>query len=697
MSLLDAQNLAQNEKAEHVQLRRFFDFSLDLLAIFDQAGSFRRVNPAMERMLGYSQEELLGMHAMTLVHPDDRDATEEEMRKLERGEPISHFENRFVTRSGQFVWLSWTCFPVLEEGLRYAVARDVTAQKITEARLHDQQRALADLMRHPAIQQGHLEEAIRAITETAARSLEVARASVWFFSEDRSQLICMDLFEQTKGSHTSGEVLQISDYPLYLDAVTRERSLCTSDVMADPRTREFASGYFPKYGIRALLDVPVRIAGTVRGVLCHEHVGSERRWTPEEEAFAAALGDALSLACETHEHMRAQEALRQSEERLRYITDATTDALYDWNIVTGEFWWSDGLHTLSPVSTLVSPFGLEQWREYVHPEDTDRVWASLRQALAQNVAYWTEEYRFLRDRDTYATVRERGYIMRDAQGRAVRMIGAMEDISDWKRAEEERARSLARESAARAEVEAIRELNRLKTQFVNAVSHDLRVPLTSVMGYAEFLEDEIGGILTPQQTVFVEQIQKNALRLARLVDDLLDFARMEAGTLQLNWEVADLGNRIQEVVDSLRPQIDAAGLSLELDLPPEPVETCFDGPRIERVFFNLLSNAMKFTPPDGRIRVTLAPEGESIRAEVRDSGSGIAAEDLAKLFKPFSQLQGAREKGGTGLGLNIVKLLVEAHGGHVGVTSVLGEGSRFWVSLPVRECPVEALDEPFEA
>lgn len=694
MDLADTSKRDEPQLSELLQLRRFFMLSLDFLVIGDYQGYIRRTNPAMEKALGYAQDELLSRPFLDFVHPDDRAATAREMERLREGTSVSNFENRILTKSGGSLWLAWTAYPVPDERSLYAVARDVTAQKHSLERLRTQEAVLGNLMRHPAVQGGDLPEAMRAIAEAAAEAMEVERVSVWCYDPERSRIFCRELFERSTGLHSSGGELHASDYPVYFRIMAAERLVAAEDVLADPRTREFTETYFRRYGISSLMDVPIWISGQMHGILCLEHVGPRRRWSAQDEAFATALGDAMSLACETHEHRRAQEALRQSEERFRYVTFATTDALYDWNIQTGEFWWSDGLRKVCPDAGLFDSFGIDQWREHLHLEDRERIWDSLRKALGGEATYWTEEYRFLREEGHYATIRERGYILRDAQGHAVRMIGAMEDISDRRRAEEERARSLARETAVRAEVEAIKELNRLKTQFVNAVSHDLRVPLTSMMGYAEFLEDGIGGGLTPQQTMFVDQIQKNARRLALMVDDLLDYARMEAGTLKLNLEEADLGARLAEVAQSLNPQVEAAGLTLDLELPPEPLFACFDVPRIERVLFNLLNNAIKFTSPGGRLKLQLEHDSEGILASVVDTGIGIAAEDQAKLFRPFSQLVGARDKGGTGLGLNIVKLLVEAHGGAVGVSSKPGEGSCFWFTLPQLDCRAAALIEP---
>lgn|GEM_PF-2077577 len=251
-------------------------------------------------------------------------------------------------------------------------------------------------------------------------------------------------------------------------------------------------------------------------------------------------------------------------------------------------------------------------------------------------------------------------------------IGVATDITERKRLEDE----------LKTKYELLRELDRLKTQFVNAVSHDLRIPLTSILGYAEFLEDEIGGPLSEEQREFVMQIEKATKRLEHLVDDLLDLARMEAGTFRLTLEEADLGAKIREILDSLLPQAQEAGIRLESPLPPEPLLVEMDPQRIGQVLTNLVGNAIKFTPPKGLILVTVRIEPHQLVCEVADTGPGIPADQMSRLFQRFSQLEGGIRKGGLGLGLSISKSLVEAHGGQIGVRSELGKGSTFWFTLP---------------
>ena len=252
-------------------------------------------------------------------------------------------------------------------------------------------------------------------------------------------------------------------------------------------------------------------------------------------------------------------------------------------------------------------------------------------------------------------------------------------------AEAERARVEAREAAIRAELQAARELDAAKDAFINAVSHDLRAPVTAVLGYAEFLEDEIGGPLTPTQAGFTAQILHAAGRLGSMLDDLLDIARLQAGTFVLRPEPMDFVAKTEEIVASYLPLLQAEGLTIAVEAAG-PLEGRWDPARLGQVLSNLLGNAVKFSPKGGRIAVRAAWAGDRLRCEVRDAGAGIAEADLPKLFRRFSQLEAGARKGGTGLGLSIVKALVEAHGGTVGVASAAGEGATFWFELP-REGP----------
>jgi PAS domain S-box-containing protein len=236
----------------------------------------------------------------------------------------------------------------------------------------------------------------------------------------------------------------------------------------------------------------------------------------------------------------------------------------------------------------------------------------------------------------------------------------------------------------------LQELDDFRRVLVSAVSHELRTPLTSVVGYAEFLEDEIAGALNSEQRAFLDAIKGGIFRLRRIVDDLLDVDRLENGTFKLAQRPLDFAEELDGTLKELRPQIEAAGVEVTVEAPPEPLVANIDPERVGQVLVNLLGNALKFTPQHGRIRVQVAHEPGRLVCRIQDSGDGIRADDLPRLFQRFAQLSEGARKGGTGLGLFISKALVEAHGGAIGVDSTPGDGSTFWFSLPLVDAPQPA-------
>ncbi|MFN3430132.1 MAG: sensor histidine kinase, partial [Candidatus Sericytochromatia bacterium] len=230
----------------------------------------------------------------------------------------------------------------------------------------------------------------------------------------------------------------------------------------------------------------------------------------------------------------------------------------------------------------------------------------------------------------------------------------------------------------------LRQLDELKRQFLNAVSHELRTPLSSIVGFGEFLKDEVGGPLAPIQQEFVHHIRTGSKRLQGLVDDLLDYAQMEAGSFRVEPRWTDLAPVVVEALESLTPQAIASKVTLVPELPDGPVEGEFDPARVEQVILNLVGNAIKFTPKGGTVRVSVGTEPGLLRLAVVDTGIGIPESVLSRLFDKFFQVDPSttRRYGGTGLGLAIAKAIVEAHGGTIGVESAPGAGSTFSVTLP---------------
>jgi signal transduction histidine kinase/CheY-like chemotaxis protein len=229
------------------------------------------------------------------------------------------------------------------------------------------------------------------------------------------------------------------------------------------------------------------------------------------------------------------------------------------------------------------------------------------------------------------------------------------------------------------------EADRAKNEFVSTVSHELRTPMTAIKGYTDLIISGMVGEINEDQLRFLTVIKNNTDRLTALVDDLLDIARIETGRLRFEPESVRLGDIVKNVVDALASRAESKSHTLTLRIAVGLPEIMADPHRLNQVFTNLVNNAINYTPDGGVINVEVYFVGGAIRVDVEDTGIGIATEDLPKIFERFYRVDHplVHENPGTGLGLPIVKMFVEMHGGRVWVDSEMGNGSRFTVLLPV--------------
>jgi PAS domain S-box-containing protein len=259
-------------------------------------------------------------------------------------------------------------------------------------------------------------------------------------------------------------------------------------------------------------------------------------------------------------------------------------------------------------------------------------------------------------------------------------VAIFEDISSRKLFERERAEILAREREARQEAEAA---NRLKDEFLATLSHELRTPLNAIMGWVSMLRQ---GVLDKAgRERAMEVIDRNLHSQQQLIADILDVSQIIRGQLRIDMLPVDIVQTVASAVESVAPTVAAKHQTLTSSLPTEPLSIAGDSSRLQQVFWNLLSNAVKYTPRDGRIEVTIKAESSDVEITIRDTGVGIAPAVLPYVFERFRQGDGGttREFGGLGLGLAIVRHLVEMHGGSVhAISSGMGHGSSFTVTLP---------------
>lgn len=231
----------------------------------------------------------------------------------------------------------------------------------------------------------------------------------------------------------------------------------------------------------------------------------------------------------------------------------------------------------------------------------------------------------------------------------------------------------------------MQELDQARADFVSSVSHELRTPLTSVTGYSEMLLDGDAGELTEQQSKMVTTIERNARRLLALVEDILTVSRLEAGEHPMASEPIDVAGLVHAAAEAVRPSVRARSLDFDIEAPPQLGTIRGDHHQLERVLLNLLSNAVKFTPKGGRISISTARHHDQVTIVVTDTGLGIPAAEQPRMFERFFRSSISRDEviPGTGLGLTIVKSIVEAHGGTIDFHSTPGRGTTFTVNLPV--------------
>jgi PAS domain S-box-containing protein len=396
------------------------------------------------------------------------------------------------------------------------------------------------------------------------------------------------------------------------------------------------------------------------------------------ELTASRLARAIESALARHraeETLRtSQQRLQESEDRLRLAIDSTELGAFDYYPQTGELLWSVYAKRhfgLPPYANV----DYERFLEGLHPDDRDRVHATVQGVLRGEAdGRYATEYRTIGIEDG----KERWLA---AWGRAffdgdqpTRFIGVTLDITDRKRTEQ-----------------ALLDADKRKTEFLATLAHELRNPLAPVRFAVKVLQDHTPPSPATDRALMI--IGRQVAQLARLIDDLLDVSRITSNKVQLRLEPVWLADVVRGAVEATAPLIEAAGQTLRLVLPDEPIALQADATRLVQVFSNLLNNASKFTPSGGAISITATREGSAAVIHVSDTGIGIAPDALPFVFDMFRQEDVSLERsaGGLGIGLTLAKTLVEMHGGSIDARSPgIGGGADFTVTLNTVPLPVRS-------
>ena len=426
-------------------------------------------------------------------------------------------------------------------------------------------------------------------------------------------------------------------------------------------------------GIEDGIALPVLVDGEAAAIL---EFFSPRPQLRDDALLAASAHLSRQLG-QIVKRTRAEALTRETEERLRTLIETLPLATYidRPGEVTGTVW-------VSPQMKEITSYDADEWtadpwlfRKVLHPDDRERVVREMLR-VKETGEPLDHEYRMIRRDGSVVWLHDSAVTM-DVDGTAYTR-GFIVDVTARREAELERDAILDR---LQSQNEELRAVDRLKDEFVALVSHELRTPLTSIRGYLELMMDDTN--VTDEQAHFMRTIDRNAVRLQRVVGDLLFLAQVEAGKLSLEHEPLDVNDVVADAVEAAQPAARAKSIELSAEtrtLPP----IVGDRARLAQVLDNFVSNAIKFTPAGGRVIVTTTVCDDGVEVQVADTGVGVPAHELPRLFQRFFRTDAATAQAipGTGLGLAIAKAIVDGHGGRIDVESEEGTGTIFRFRLP---------------
>ena len=449
-----------------------------------------------------------------------------------------------------------------------------------------------------------------------------------------------------------------------------------------------SSEHIPELLEKAIIDAA---AGTKSKILLDFRVSASE--IIKIEFYLQPLDKAKEIffcATEVTEREKAIEFHKNRSEKLLFAAENADVGLWFWDLTQDEIFSTPKCNELFEISSH-EIFTYRSFINILHPEDVARVEEELNESKI-NGKEFKIEYRVIYSDGNIHWIAARGKTFLDTEGRPKNMMGLVRKITDNKLANEELSKIYDREKKARSEAE---EANRAKDFFLAVVSHELRSPLNAILGWSKILLTKQVDDATKKNAL--ETIEKSARSQAKLIDDLVDSARVSSGKLRLELRPINLYEIIKTVYFSQRPTADARKINLEFNTDQENIQVFGDSIRLQQIFTNLLTNALKFTPEGGSIKINIQTEEESVEVSVEDTGQGISAETLPNIFQQFQQGDNKtrRSQTGLGLGLSIVKILAEKHNGQIVAESPgIGLGATFTVTLPLCGSDMSVPVEP---
>jgi PAS domain S-box-containing protein len=683
------------------ELDRFFNVSLDLMGIANAEGYFLRLNPAAEKILGYTQEELVSRPFLDFVHPDDVDRTREAISTLASQQKVSSFENRYRCKDGTYRWLQWSSAP--GGSLIYAAARDITDRK-------QAQQALVERLRFERLLSNLSARFVNIPPDQVDPEIEYRlRQILEFFQVDRCGLV------RTLPGKTAWQITHLATaegvpmiplrigLPVSIRPWAFEKLILKHEVASFSKIDDLPAeanvdrqGYI-EWGVKSTLNIPIITGGPVDHILAINSVKSERVWPEELIPRLRLLGEILVNALE---RKQAEEDLKKSEEQFRMLIETMNEGFGIrnengvWTYVNDQLCGMLGHLPGDIVGRPITEF-LDEANRSVVGEVMQK---------QKKGDYSPYELTWTRTDGRKVTTIVSPKPIFNPEGSLSGAFAVITNITERKRAEEElrtyqeRLEEMVKERTAelmmaRDEAEVA---NRAKSTFLANMSHELRTPLNSILGITQLLERDTGFPLQHRDTLKI--LSRSGSYLLELINDVLEMSKIEAGKTAMDTTSFDPRSFLGDLEEMTRVRADQKGLKLHFEYKtdlPEYIET--DVRKLRQILINLLSNAIKYTEK-GRVALRVGykqdtegaseakPEsGGCLEFEIEDTGIGIAPEDTRRIFEPFVQVNpGRAAREGTGLGLTLSRMFIELMGGEITVRSQIGRGSTFAFHVPIK-------------
>ncbi|MDO8680519.1 MAG: PAS domain S-box protein [Acidobacteriota bacterium] len=674
---LSSTNLALTSRIEaHSLLASIVASSDDAIISKTLDGTITSWNAGAERLFGYTPTEAIGKSIMLIVPPDRRDEELSILERIRHGERVEHLDVVRVAKDGRRVDVSVTVSPLLDRDGRIAgaskIGRDITSRKEVEAALlqreisqrllvsvHDSTRGLTD----PVM-------VIREIVTRLGVQFGVTRCA--YAEVDDAQELLVIAQGYTNGVATVAGRYRLEIFgPQLVRDLKAGHTAVINDVGTDIRTSDpVARATYAQMQIRSLVCVPLVRNHHLVAVLVMAD-GVPRTWSAEDATLIEQVAERTLFAVEG---ARAAAVLRENRDVLSLAMGAGQMGAWSRDLVADTVWWSRELEQIVGLP----PGGLGQteggFRGMIHDDDRPRVAKVVQEALEQHEDY-TVEFRIRHASGEWLWMEGCGKATYGADGKPQMLYGLGIDVTERHRA-----------------VEALKEADRRKDEFLATLAHELRNPLAPISSGLHIMrmsKDDPAAVANARAIM-----ERQVRQMVRLVDDLLDVARISTGKVELQRSPMELASAIQDAAETSGPVIAQSGHRLEIANARPAVWVDADRTRLAQVFANLLNNSAKYSEPGRTIRIGTRHDGDLAVVTLKDEGIGIRPEMLPRVFEMFRQADrsGPYSHGGLGIGLFIVKRLVEMHGGTIDVRSNgPGTGTEFEVRLPAIAAPAATV------